>query len=138
MRVEERVGPAGSPGRARPERVDPSTNSHWEVAMPKYLLEAAFSLQGVKGIQSEGGTSRRDAVTKAVEGLGGRVECFYFAFGDRDVYVVADLPDNETATALALTVNSSGAVTVKTVVLVTPEEVDAAVKQSVSYRPPGG
>jgi uncharacterized protein with GYD domain len=112
--------------------------SHREIDMPKYLLEAKYHLQGVKGLQSEGGSSRRDVVTKAVEDLGGRLECFYFAFGDRDAYVVADLPDNESATALALTVNGSGAVSVKTVVLVTPEEVDAAAKRSVSYRPPGG
>ena len=68
--------------------------------------------------------------------MGGRLESFYFAFGDRDAYVIADLPDNESATAFALTVNGAGALTARTVVLVTPEEVDAAGKRSVGYHPP--
>ncbi len=105
--------------------------------MPKYLIEASFTTEGVKGIQSAGGTARVDAVTKSVESVGGKLESFYFAFGNRDVYVIADMPDNESAAALALTVNASGAVGTKTVVLLTPEEVDGAAKKSVDYRPPG-
>jgi uncharacterized protein with GYD domain len=105
--------------------------------MPKYLIEASYTLEGVKGVQSAGGSSRRDAIAKVAESVGGRLESFYFAFGDSDVYTVVDLPDNESATAVALTVNASGAVTVRTTVLLTPEEVDAAAKRSVEYRPPG-
>ncbi len=105
--------------------------------MPKYLLEASYKQEGVKGLQNAGGTSRTEAVAKVAESVGGSLESFYFAFGDSDAYVVCDLPDNEAATAVALTVNATGAVTVKTVVLVTPEEVDAAAKRSVEYRPPG-
>jgi uncharacterized protein with GYD domain len=105
--------------------------------MPKYLVEASYTVEGVKGVQSAGGSSRRDAIAAVAQGVGGRLESFYFAFGERDVYTVLDLPDNETATAVALTVNASGAVKVRTTVLVTPEEVDAAAKRSVEYRPPG-
>ena len=105
--------------------------------MPKYLIEASYTQEGVKGIRSAGGSSRRDAIAKLAESSGGKLESFYFAFGDRDVYTIVELPDNETATAVALTVNSSGAVNIRTTVLVTPEEVDAAAKQSVDYRPPG-
>ena len=105
--------------------------------MPKYLVEASYTVEGVKGLQSAGGSSRRDAIAAVAEGVGGRLESFYFAFGDRDVYTVLDLPDNETATAVALAVNGSGAVKVRTTVLVTPEEVDAAAKRSVDYRRPG-
>jgi uncharacterized protein with GYD domain len=105
--------------------------------MPKYLVEASYTLEGIKGVQSAGGSSRRDAVARAAESVGGGLESFYFAFGERDVFSVVDLPDNESATALALTVNASGAVTVRTTVLLTPEEVDAAAKRSVEYRPPG-
>jgi len=79
----------------------------------------------------------RDAVAEVARAAGGSVESFYFAFGDRDAYVVCDLPDNESATAIALTVNAAGGATVRTVVLLTPEEVDAAAKRSVEYRPPG-
>jgi len=105
--------------------------------MPKYLIEASYTVEGVKGIQSAGGSSRRDAIAALAESVGGQLESFYFAFGERDVYTVVDLPDNENATAVALTVNASGAVKVRTTVLVTPEEVDAAAKRSVEYRAPG-
>ena len=105
--------------------------------MPKYLIEASYSTDGVKGVQSAGGTSRREAVAQVAESVGGSLESFYFAFGDSDAYVVVDLPDNESAAAVALTVNATGAATVKTVVLLTPDEVDAAAKRSVDYRPPG-
>jgi uncharacterized protein with GYD domain len=106
--------------------------------MPKYLIEASYTLDGVKGVQSAGGSSRRDAVAQVAESLGGRLENFYFAFGDHDVYTVLDLPDNESAAAVALAVNGAGGASVRTVVLLTPEEVDAAAKRSVDYRPPGG
>jgi uncharacterized protein with GYD domain len=106
--------------------------------MPRFLIDASYTSDGVKGVQSGGGTARVEAVTKAVEGLGGRVECFYFAFGDRYVYTVLDLPYNETAVALAIAVGSSGLVDIRTTPLVTPEEVDAAAEKSVSYTPPGG
>ena len=106
-------------------------------AMSKFLIEASLTAEGVKGVQSEGGTARRKAVTKAVESVGGRLDSFFFGFGDRDVYVIADFPDNESAAAMAIAVNSSGAVATRTVVLLTPEEVDRAVKRSVQYRAPG-
>jgi uncharacterized protein with GYD domain len=106
--------------------------------MPKFLIEASYTLQGVQGLQREGGSGRRDAVAKAVQDLGGTLESFYFAFGPTDLYAVADFPDEEAATALALAVNASGAVTTRSSVLLTPEQVDAAARRSVAYRPPGG
>ncbi len=76
------------------------------------------------------------AAAQAVASVGGQLEGFYFAFGDQDAYVIADLPDNETAAAIALTFNAAGAITAKTTVLLTPEQVDEAAKRSVDYRPP--
>jgi uncharacterized protein with GYD domain len=105
--------------------------------MPKFLFEASYTLDGIKGVQRAGGSSRRDAVAAVAESVGGRLESFYFAFGDRDAYVTVDLPDNESAAAVAVTVNAAGGATVKTIVLLTPEEVDAAARRSVDYRPPG-
>ncbi len=105
--------------------------------MPKFLIEASYSPEGVAGIKSKGGSSRRDAVAEMVEGLGGKLESFYFGFGDADAYVTTEMPDNESAAAVALAVNASGAVACKTTVLLTPEEIDAAAKQSVGYRAPG-
>ena len=105
--------------------------------MPKFLIEASLTAEGVKGIQSEGGTARREAAERAIESAGGRLESIHFGFGDHDLVVIADFPDNESAVALALAVNSSGAVTQRTVVLLTPEQVDEAAKRSVQYRAPG-
>ena len=106
--------------------------------MAKFLIEASYTVEGIRGLQSGGGSSRRDAVAKALEGAGASLESFYFAFGSSDVYAVADVPDNATAAAVALTVNASGAVQNKMTVLLTPEEVDAAAQKSISYTPPGG
>jgi uncharacterized protein with GYD domain len=105
--------------------------------MPKYMIQGSYSPQGAEGLKSKGGSSRRDAVAGMISGLGGEMESFYFAFGDSDVYVTADLPDNEAAAAAALAVNAAGGVAIKTVVLLTPDEVDAAAERAVSYRPPG-
>lgn len=106
--------------------------------MPKYLWQASYNSEGVKGVAKEGGTGRREAIENLVTAAGGTLELFYFSFGEADVFVVADLPDEETATAIALTVNGSGLVSLKTTVLLTPEQVDAAAKRSVDYRTPGG
>jgi uncharacterized protein with GYD domain len=108
-----------------------------EVQMPKYLAQCNYVGEGVKGLLKEGGSSRRAVVEKLVESVGGTVDAFYYAFGEIDLYVIADLPDNVTMTALALLVAASGVITIKTTVLITPEEVDEAVKKTPSYRPPG-
>lgn len=105
--------------------------------MAKYLVKASYTTEGVKGVISAGGTSRREAVTAMAEGLGGSVESFYFAFGTTDVYVILDVPDNRTAAAASLAVNAAGGATSEVVVLLTPEEIDEAAELSVSYRPPG-
>lgn len=105
--------------------------------MPRFLFEANYTPAGVKGVIKDGGSARRDAIAKAVAALGGRVESFHFAFGAVDAYVIADLPDNATAAAMALAVGQSGLASVRTIVLMTPEEVDGAVQKQVSYRGPG-
>ncbi len=107
--------------------------------MAKYLVKASYSTEGMKGVAKEGGSGRVAAVEQLVQGLGGKVESFYFAFGTSDVYVIVDLPDNSSAAAVAAAVGSSGALSsFETVVLLTPSEVDEAMKKAVSYRPPGG
>ncbi len=106
--------------------------------MPKFLWKASYTSDGVKGILKDGGTGRRAAVEQMTQALRGTLEEFYFAFGDDDVYVIADLPDNATATAISLTINAQGAVQLKTVELLTPEQVDEASKKAVDYTPPGG
>lgn len=105
--------------------------------MSKYLVEASYTAEGTKGIIKAGGTARRAVVQKMVESLGGRLEAFYFGFGENDAYVVLELPDNLTAAAISLAVTSTGAVRTKTTVLLTPEEIDEAVKNPVDFQPPG-
>ena len=105
--------------------------------MPKYLYQASYTPEGIRGLVRDGGTKRRVAVERLVEGVGGKLESMYFAFGDSDVYAIIDAPDNVSASRAALTVGATGAVNVKTTVLLTPEDVDQATQQSVSYTPPG-
>jgi len=105
--------------------------------MPKYLVHGSYTVEGVKGLVKDGGTGRVDAVKRLAESVGGKVESMYFAFGNDDFYVVVDLPDAESAVAVAATVVSSGAANVRTTVLVTAEQVDAAMRKTVTYRRPG-
>jgi uncharacterized protein with GYD domain len=106
--------------------------------MPKYLLEVTYGAEGAKALMSGGGSARKKAALAVAKSAGGKVEAFYFAFGKTDAYVVADLPDNVSAAALALTVSggSNGAVTLRTTVLLTPAEVDQAAAMKVKYNPP--
>ena len=106
--------------------------------MPKYLVMASYTTEGTKGlIKGGGGSARRAAIQQMMQGLGGRVEAFYYAFGDNDVYAIVDGPDNVTAAAVSLVINAAGGATTKTVVLLTPEEMDQATKKMVNYRAPG-
>jgi len=103
----------------------------------KYLFQGSYTEEGLRGLLKEGGSKRREAAEQVIKSVGGTLEAYYFAFGDNDFYVIVDMPDNVSTTAVSLVVNVSGAVNVKTVVLLTPEEVDQAVKKTVDYRPPG-
>ena len=105
--------------------------------MPKYLVQANYVGEGVNGLLQEGGSARRAAIEKLFASLGGTVEAFYFAFGDTDVFVIADVADNVTAAALSLSVNATGVVNSRVTVLLTAEEIDTAVKKTPTYRPPG-
>lgn len=105
--------------------------------MAKYLFRGSYSMEGAKGLVKEGGSSRREVVEKTAAGLGGSVEAFYYAFGDDDVIVIADLPNHAAAAALSLNVGASGAVHLTTTPLMTPEEIDDVSKVGVEYRPPG-
>jgi len=105
--------------------------------MPKYLFKASLSTEGVAGVRAEGGTARRASAKSAIEAIGGTLESFYFAFGDDDVIVICDLPNNEAAAGFALEVAASGRVSVSTSVLITPEEMDRAREQKSGWRAPG-
>jgi uncharacterized protein with GYD domain len=105
--------------------------------MAKYLLVGSYTAEGARGALKEGGTARRKAADQVVETAGGKLESFYWAFGEDDFYSIVDFPNAASAAAAAMTLGGSGAVKVRTVVLITAEELDAASKVSVTYRPPG-
>jgi uncharacterized protein with GYD domain len=103
----------------------------------KYLIEASYTSDGVKGVLKEGGSGRRAAIEQLITAAGGRVESFYFVFGDDDVIVVVDMPDNATMAAVSLAVSAAGGATAAVRVLLTPEEIDTAAKKTIEYRAPG-
>ena len=105
--------------------------------MPKYLIQGSYTAEGTKGLIKEGGSGRRAAVQKALEGLGGQLDSIYYTFGGDDVIVLCDMPDTISGLALSLAVNASGAVRIATTPLLSVEDVDAACKKAVSYRPAG-
>lgn len=105
--------------------------------MPKYLAQGNYSAEGARGLVKEGAAGRRTAVEKLIKSMGGTLECMYYAFGDTDVFVIVDMPDNVSVCALATAINLSGAVSLRTTVLLTVEEVDMATKKLPNYRAPG-
>ena len=106
--------------------------------MARFLFEGSYSVDGIKGVLKDGGTGRRKAVEDALKSLGGKLEGFYFGFGDTDVVVLVDGIDNTTAAAFSMGVSATGALSkVRITVLMTPEEIDQAAKKTLSYRPPG-
>jgi uncharacterized protein with GYD domain len=105
--------------------------------MAKYLFQANYTGKGLEGLIKEGGSKRLEVVERAVRGLGGTLESMYYAFGDVDVLAIVDLPDNVSASAFSLLVTRAGGATVKTTVLITPEEVDQATQKTMDYHPPG-
>jgi uncharacterized protein with GYD domain len=105
--------------------------------MGKYLLKASYTGEGAKGLLKDGGSKRREAAEQALKSVGAKLEAFYFAFGEDDAYVIVDAPDHASVAAASIAINATGAVHTKTVVLMTPEDMDHATKKGVTYRAPG-
>lgn len=105
--------------------------------MAKFLVTGSYTAEGLQGLLKEGGTGRRNAVEAAIKAMGGRLEAFYYAFGDSDVVSIVEVPDNIAAATLAIGISSTGTVGTKTTVLLTPDEVDQATKKTLSFRAAG-
>ncbi len=105
--------------------------------MPKYLVSGSYSAEGLRGLQKDKASGRRQAVTAAIEGVGGKLECVYFALGEEDVYLVVDMPDNASVAALGIAASASGLVRTRSTALMTVEEVDQALAKNINYRAPG-
>lgn len=105
--------------------------------MPKYLITANYNAKGLEGVRTAGAKARVDAVSHMLEAVGGHLDSFHYAFGDTDVFAIADLPDDEAAAGVAIAINSSGAVSIHTTKLLTAEQVDEALGRTVAYQAPG-
>ena len=105
--------------------------------MPKYMITATYTSEGAKGLLWDSGTKRREAAEQAIKSVGGTMDSFYFAFGGVDAYIIIDAPDHATVAAASVAINASAAVRAETIVLLTAEEIDKAIKKNVTYRAPG-
>lgn len=105
--------------------------------MPTYMIKASYTAEGTRGLLKDGGTGRRDAIEALIDSRGGALKGFYYAFGDDDLYIIAELPSNSDLAAVSLAINSTAGARVKVNTLLDPEEIDEAVRKAVSYRPPG-
>jgi uncharacterized protein with GYD domain len=105
--------------------------------MARYLFHGSYTLEGIRGVVKDGGSKRRAAAQQALASVGGKLESFYFAFGEDDVVALVEAPDNVSAAAVSMAIGAAGGFRGKTTVLLTPEEMDEAAKKAVAYRPPG-
>ena len=105
--------------------------------MPRYMIQGSYTQEGIQGVLKEGGSGRVDAIGKMLADMGGSLESFYFAFGEDDIVVIAELPDNASAAAIGMAVGASGGARIRTTILMTADEVDAASHKTVGYRAPG-
>lgn len=105
--------------------------------MPKYLVRASFTQDGIRGTVKEGGTARKEVVERLAQSSGSKLEAYYYAFGEHDLYAIIDAPNNVAAATASVTVAAAGIAKVETIVLLTPEEMDEVAGKSVAYRAPG-
>ena len=104
--------------------------------MSKYLMQGSYTGEGAKALLRDGGTARKAAVEAALKSQGCTLESLYFALGDTDVFCIVDAPDNATVAGVSMATGALGAVQLKTTVLLTAQEIDAASKKGAAYRPP--
>lgn len=105
--------------------------------MAKFMYQVSYTADGAKGLLKDGGSGRKAAIDALFKSAGGKLESIYYAFGQDDLYLIGDFPDAASAASVSLAVGASGAARVTTVVLLTPEEIDAATKKSLKYQAPG-
>ena len=105
--------------------------------MARYMFKVAYSKEGMQGVIKEGAASRQTFIEKMAAEMGGSISSFDFAFGDTDVYVIAEMPDHVTAASVATAVAASGAASIETVVLLSADDVDRAIGKHAPYRAPG-
>ena len=106
--------------------------------MAKFLVAASYTAEGLRGLAADKASGRQKSVEQALASIGGKLEAIYYAFGEHDVYLICDFPDNASAAALSLGASASGFVRTTTIPLLTVDEADKALAMKMNYRPPGG
>jgi len=105
--------------------------------MPKYLVTASYTAEGLKGLHKDKASGRRRAVSQALESVGGKLESMHYALAEYDVVIIAELPDAVAVSALSLAASATGLVRTRTTALLTVEETDKALATSVKFRGAG-
>jgi uncharacterized protein with GYD domain len=109
--------------------------------MPYYLQRFKFAPASMKALVTTP-KNRREVANKIIEAHGGKLRDYFLAFGEYDVLVIAEFPDNASACAVSLTVGASGAFSGgETTPLMTMDEAVKAMEQAAkvksAYQPPG-
>ena len=105
--------------------------------MPHYLFQVAYGTEGWAGLVRSP-QDRAESVRPAIEQLGGKLEAFYFAFGEYDVIAIVEMPDNVSVAGFAIAAAAGGAVkSIRTIPLMTTQEGMQAMQRAAesSYRP---
>ena len=106
--------------------------------MPKYLIQATYTAEGLRGLAKDKASGRKAAVQAAMKAVKGKIDSMYFSFGADDVFLVVDAPDNIAVAALSFTASASGLlVNIRVTPLLTVDEVDQALALPSNYRAPG-
>ncbi len=107
--------------------------------MPRFLVQASYNREGISALIANP-QDRAAAIRQMVEGMGGKLESFDYAFGDYDVVAIGEFPDNITMAAVSMAVSAAGAArNIKTTPLLSVDEAIEAMRKagSVGYQPPG-
>lgn len=105
--------------------------------MSKFLIEASYTMEGLRGLQKDKASGRVAAVTQAAQSLGGSLESMHFALGADDVIAILDLPSAGAAAALSTAISASGLAHTRTTALLTSAEMDEALGRHPDYHGPG-
>lgn len=108
--------------------------------MPKYLVQVSYTAEAIDGMVKNT-EDRTPAVRAAIESLGGKMECLYWALAEYDAIAIADVPNNVSAVALSLAISRTGRYrSYRTTPLLTADEMVQAMRAAgkVSFRPAGG
>jgi uncharacterized protein with GYD domain len=106
------------------------------VAHHRYLFRAAFTVDGMQNLQKQSATAFKAGVAKVFDSVGGKLESWYFDYGDSTAYGFVDYPDEIAAATAQASVNAGGFARVTYRPVLSAEDADKALARSVATRPP--